>query len=160
METWIAVTEHHDVSDQGNVRTWKNGKWGRSSTPRPMKPGVGTHGYLRVNIEDSLRLVHHLVLEAHVGPRPEGAHGAHFNGNKLDNRLENLRWATPKENGEDNARLGVSKGELHGMRKLTDDAVRIIRKHEKSYSLLAEEFGVSVGTIARVIKRKGWTHVQ
>jgi hypothetical protein len=161
METWIAVTEHHDVSDRGNVRTWKNGKWGRLDAPRPMKSGVGNHGYLRVNINDRVQLVHHLVLEAHVGPRPEGAHGAHFNGNKLDNRLENLRWATPRENGADNARLGVSKGELHGMHKLTEDAVREIRSQsERTYRSLAEEFGVSVGTIQRVIKRQGWTHVQ
>jgi len=46
------------------------------------------------------------------------------------------------------------------MHKLTDDDVREIRKHEKSYRLLALDYGVSIATIQRVIQRKGWTHVQ
>lgn len=162
METWKPVEGHEmcEVSDAGRVRSWKNGKWGRRSRPKLMTPSPGNHGYLRVNVDGSAELVHHLVLKSHVGPRPDGAEGAHFNGDKHDNALGNLRWASPQENGGDNARLGVSKGELHGMHKLTDDAVREIRKHEKSYRLLAEEFGVSIATIQRVIKRKGWTHVQ
>lgn len=162
MENWKPVVGHemYEVSDLGAVRSWKNGKWGKRSAPRLLTPSLGNTGYLRVNVDMEARLIHHLVLESHVGQRPEGAEGAHFNGNKTDNTLSNLRWATPGENGGDNARLGVSKGERHGLHKLTDGAVRVIRKHEKSYRLLAEEFGVSVGTIQRVIQRKGWTHVQ
>ena len=161
MEIWKIVSEDdmYEVSSEGQVRSWKNGKWGRRDEPKLLKPSLGNHGYLRVNLGKAV-LIHHLVLEAHVGPRPEGAEGAHFNGDKHDNRLDNLRWATPGENGGDNARLGVSKGELHGMHKLTDDAVRDIRQHEKSYAKYATEYGVSIGTIQRVIRRKGWTHVQ
>lgn len=92
--------------------------------------------------------------------RPTGAEGAHFDGNKANNFLPNLRWASPVENGGDNARLGVSKGERHGAHKLTDDAVRDIRLYEKSYSKYAAQYGVSIATIQRVIQRKGWTHVQ
>lgn len=162
MEIWKPIPGHemYDVSSEGRVRSWKNGKWGRRVEPKLLTPSLGNVGYLRVNVDMEARLVHHLVLLSHVGPRPECAEGAHFNGNKEDNRLDNLRWATPKENGEDNARLAVSKGELHGMHKLTDEAVRDIRKRETSYVKYAERYGVSVATIQRVIKRKGWTHVQ
>lgn len=162
MDMWKIIPEHdmYEVSIEGQVRSWKNGKWGRRVEPRLLTPSLGNAGYLRVNVDMEARLIHHLVLIAHVGPRPEGSEAAHFNGDRLDNRLDNLRWATPKENGEDNARLAVSKGELHGLHKLTDDAVRQIRKHEKSYRLLAEDYGVSIATIQRVIKWKGWTHVQ
>lgn len=162
MENWKPVTGHpmYEVSDTGIVRSWKNGKWGRRSEPRNLKPSMGNHGYMRANVDMEARLIHHLVLESHVGPRPEGAEGAHFDGDKSNNNLSNLRWATPGENGADNARLGVSKGESHGLHKLTDADVRIIRRHEKSYRLLAREFGVSVATIQRVITGKGWTHVR
>ncbi len=42
--------------------------------------------------------VHHAVLLAWVGPRPEGYECDHLNGNGADNRLENLEWVTPEEN--------------------------------------------------------------
>lgn len=162
MEIWKAVIGHemYDVSSEGRVRSWKNGKWGRRPEPATLKPSLGNMGYLRVNLDGKVRLIHHLVLESHAGPRPDGFEGAHFNGDKMDNSLDNLRWTSPKGNGEDNARMGVSKGELHGMHKLTDDAVRDIRKREIAYSEYAERYGVSVATVRRVIKGKGWTHVQ
>jgi len=36
--------------------------------------------------------VHHIVLEAWVSDRPEGAHAHHINSDHHDNRLENLEW--------------------------------------------------------------------
>lgn len=42
--------------------------------------------------------VHRAMLEAFVGPCPEGMECCHNNGNGLDNRLENLRWDTREEN--------------------------------------------------------------
>jgi hypothetical protein len=38
--------------------------------------------------------IHGAVLEAFVGPRPEGMEACHNNGNPAANRLENLRWDT------------------------------------------------------------------
>lgn len=162
MEIWKPVvgSDMHEVSSLGLVRTWKNGKWGRATAPRLMKIYFGNNGYGRVTINGASRLVHHLVLESHIGPRPDGHEGAHGDGDKGNNSLANLRWATALGNGSDNARLGVSKGTLHGMHKLTEDDVREIRKYEKTYAAYAAQYGVSVATIQRVIKRKGWTHVQ
>lgn len=53
------------------------------------------------------RSVHQLVLEAFVGPRPEGMYGLHWDDDKNNNRLANLRWATPSENMMDQVRNGM-----------------------------------------------------
>lgn len=52
--------------------------------------------------------IHRAVLEAFVGPRPEGMEGCHFpDSNPANNHLENLRWDTRRENRVDQIRLGV-----------------------------------------------------
>lgn len=52
------------------------------------------------------RYVHQLVLEAFVGPRPEGMEACHWNDVCTDNRLENLRWDTTSANRHDQVRNG------------------------------------------------------
>ena len=60
-----------------------------------------THlGYLQVNLGRirNAASVHRLVAKAFI-PNPLGLRDVdHINGNKLDNRVENLRWVTHKEN--------------------------------------------------------------
>lgn len=73
--------------------------------------GDWSDGYHRVLLQGGgrkiRRRVHHLVLEAFVGPRPKNAETRHLNGNSSDNRAENLRWGTGSENRQDTLRHGT-----------------------------------------------------
>ena len=56
---------------------------------------------------NSRRLLHHVMLESFVGPRPPGCVGRHLNDVFDDNRLENLAWGTPSQNRLDSVRNGT-----------------------------------------------------
>lgn len=165
-EEWRQVPNHPDyeVSNRGGIRSWKNNRWGRRAEPRYLSLRPDHHGYVTVNLEETYYKLHRLVLTVFVGPPPEGrVEGAHRNGNKTDNRVENLYWATPKQNGEDNARLGVSKGERHGGAVLNEDSVRCIRALAEgggfSQTQIARAFNTQQSTVSQIVHRKAWAHV-
>lgn len=112
-ETWkpvVGLEKDYAVSDMGRVQRLT----GATNTfpGRILKPGkVG--GYLYVVLKRKNYYVHHLVLTAFVGPRPEGQQCNHNNekGDKTDNRWpESLEWVTPKRNMEHAVATGLHKG--------------------------------------------------
>ena len=55
-------------------------------------------GYLRVRTKLGLKMVHRIIWETFNGEIPDGYEIDHINTIKTDNRLDNLRLVTPKEN--------------------------------------------------------------
>lgn len=108
--------------------------------------------------------VHRLTLMAFSGELGEGLCAAHIDGDPKNNNVENLYWATPKQNADDRERHGnTPRGETYGHSKLDVAGVRYI-KHAliigtSTYSL-AKAFGVSTGTISAIKTGKTWVHVQ
>ena len=132
-----------------------------------LKPYRGGKGYLAIRLYVNGRRrafkVHHLVLLAFVGPRPEGMECRHLDGNKTNNRPENLCWGTRTENTADKRRHGtMARGERNGMAKLTEVNVIEIRKllaQGMPQQKIANHFGVDRKTIWELMMRICWAHV-
>lgn len=81
-----------------------------------IKPGpIGKCGHLAVYLTKegvrATKYVHRLVLEAFVGPCPDGKEACHFpNRDVTDNRVINLRWGTHQDNMGDKVAHGTSSG--------------------------------------------------
>lgn len=123
-EIWKPITGfegYYEVSDDGQVRsvsrvlTRKNGakltvrervlKVRNSPNPRDY-PSVGLY---KPGNKPVYKKVHILVAEAFLGERPDGYYVCHNNGIPTDNRVENLRYGTPRSNSLDTIRHGNHK---------------------------------------------------
>jgi hypothetical protein len=79
------------------------------------------------------------------------------NNNPWNNRLDNLRYGTRRQNHEDAVRNGKdARGEKAYNAILTTDAVREIRASSHTYAALATQFGVSKATILNVRNGRAW----
>lgn len=82
-----------------------------------------SNGYVAVNLTApgrgrAQRHVHRLVLEAWIGPPPAGMQACHWDGDRSNARLENLRWDTVANNHQDKKRHGTwQAGNNHWKRK-------------------------------------------
>jgi hypothetical protein len=104
--------------------------------------------------------VHVLVKETFNGPRPEKHDCCHLDGDKLNNRLDNLAWKTKSNHAREDYALGIWP-QFPGFkpRKLTDDQVREARRSKETGVSLAQRFGVTPGTISYARSRKTFKDV-
>lgn len=109
---------------------------------------------------------HRLVLEAFVGPCPQGMEACHNDGNGLNNHVSNLRWDTHKANMEDAVVHGTKKqkyfGTKHPASRLSDEIVRTLRsKPRSSFNIAAEarRLGVGESTLRNALTKNTWRHV-
>jgi hypothetical protein len=101
--------------------------------------------------------VHHAVLFAFVGPRPEGQECRHLDGNPANNSLDNLRWGTRLENMRDKATHGTEpRGEERVNAKLTTSQVAQIRLDERPHRVIAREYGVAHSIVGGIQRGQRW----
>jgi len=97
-EEWrdvLGFEELYQVSNLGKVRTIKNGE-------AEMSQQENRNGYMTVHLRNKgverRAMVHRLVAEAFISNPDELRDVNHKNGDKSDNRVENLEWVTHLDN--------------------------------------------------------------
>lgn len=145
MEVWKDIKGYegiYQVSNYSRVRSFRKG------TDRIMAQTSGTWGYLVVNIDKTPKLVHRLVAEAFI-PNPENKIEVnHINGDKFDNLISNLEWATPSEN--------IRHAIATGLNKYTADKMRKVRQFDREGRFIAEY--PSINEAARIVSGREGQH--
>lgn len=173
-EVWRSVVGYeglYEVSDQGGVRApakWTKSKGESCYLRKPRILLQSKHRYWSVCLyRDAVkrtRLVHQLVVEAFIGPKPfANAVVCHGPGGVDDNSLTNLRYGTQTENLADREAMAtVPRGESHGRAVLTAEQVLFIRTEMSrgvSSAVLAKQLGVSRELPWKIHKRLLWKHL-
>lgn len=152
-EVWSAWTSGQKLAVWKRLRPWRTGA-----------------GYLMVDLSKNgviaKKSISRLMLLTFVGPCKEPEiFACHKNGDKNDNRIENLRWGTPASNSIDMIEHGNScVGECNKASKLNEKQVYEIRRIKREEGIgshrLARQFGVNATTIKKVLRGETWRHVR
>ena len=105
-EIWKEITEYNSyaVSNLGRIKRIK--KTSRNKANTILKPIIQRDGHASVRLyrqdEDGTYSrkqygIHQLVMEYFVEPRPKGTFIKHLDGDKTNNKLENLEYRRAKE---------------------------------------------------------------
>ena len=154
----------HRIGDDGTAWKLRKGVWELLKTIP-----VGRYGHLKVHLTyhgTTDFLVHRLVLLAFAGPPPVDCETCHFpDRDPRNNRLENLKWGTPKENSSHTQIHGTrNDGERNGGCKTTESTVRELLKLWDSGNYtqkqLGEMFGIARPNVYAIVHRKSWRRMQ
>lgn len=182
----IGYEGRYQVSNRGRVKSLartstdsigRNMSWNEKMLKLPLD----RFGYPKVELRDgqngAMHRVHRLVAIAFIPNPEEKGQVNHKDGVKDNNFLDNLEWATRKENIQHGWRTGLIvpsnpnlNGNLQGekvpLSKLKEKDIVYIRENSRhlggtlSNVELATMYGVTNETIRCVVRFKTWKHVQ
>ena len=111
-EMWKAIPEtdgKYMVSNHGNVRSYRKYAEGRE-----LKPYRDTCGYMYVDIFDKSVGVHRLVAQAFIPNYADKREINHKDGDKRNNRADNLEWCSRSENVKHAYGTGLKANPVRG----------------------------------------------
>jgi hypothetical protein len=160
----------YEVSAVGGIRrVVRSTGFGGGGFVGERKPYLASNGYLYIVLRQSGQpkralAVHRLVALAFLpDPEPGQDQVAHSDGNRLNNAVGNLRWATRVENEADKIAHGKSnRGASNGRAKIgPDDVGSIVAaiSSGEARSDVAARFGISERTISDIMTGKSWGHL-
>lgn len=153
----------YQVSNLGRVKSFVRNKNGRKITPFICGEYLAFWLTSPGNKRRIMFLHKALLLTFKKNPKNK-KEGNHLDGNKLNNALYNLKWATRSENQKHayltGLQVGISRpGELSNYRKLNQLQVNKIRKYLTEglpHRKIAPLFNISIANVSLIRNNKRW----
>jgi hypothetical protein len=129
-----------------------------------LTPYVNQSGYYIIRLCESgqiFRTIHSLVALTFI-PNPENKPQVnHINGDKKDNRVENLEWVTNGENMKHAYRIGLkcNKGIKNPGNKLSENDILEIRNSNEKQDVIANRFNIKQCHVSSIKNKKTWRHI-
>ena len=147
-EIWKPVIGYeglYEVSNLGRIRSLAKKRGNVLLPPRIIKGKINSHGYYQhILVKEGQRKTisrHRIVAQAFI-PNPDNKTDIdHINTIRTDNRVENLRWATKKENSNNPLTLAKQRaktGPLAGKYGILHPHSVAIRQYSKDMTLIKE----------------------
>lgn len=169
-EEWRPVKGYegkYEVSNLGTVKRVCKGKG--SKLGRVVRQNNHNSGYKTVSLWRDNRgksyLVHRVIASAFLGEIANGLEVNHIDGDKTNNRADNLEIVTRNENIRHAMNIGLidNRGANNPSAKLSEADVHLIKQLYRpkicGYKTLGKRFGVTPYAIRNIIKGYVWNHV-
>lgn len=161
-ELWVPLKEYKGikVSSLGRIKKAANKR--RKERILTVFP-KDRDGYYRCSVQKldgtwTSQLVHRLVAKAFIPNAQNKEAVNHIDGNRTNNRVENLEWVTPKENVIHSFRFGKRKvcKEVPKNTLLTDFQISQIDNLRKIYTVnqLSKLFNITYQSLKNIIHKK------
>lgn len=160
----------YEISNTGEVkalaRTAFNGVAMANFKEKLLKPVLLNIGYYEVTLykdkNPTRAYVHRLVAQSFIPERAGATTVNHIDGNRLNNKVDNLEWVIQAEN----IRHAVSLGRMSArhnpkmVKKISGeqvDQIKVMLKQGYKQKIIAEKFGVSIPTISSIKTGARWS---
>lgn len=153
----------YEASNFGRIKSLPRGKKGKSKILKQTKIVYYTVDLCKNGIIKRY-LVHRLIAKTFLENKENKENKKqvnHIDGNKLNNLLTNLEWATRSENQLHSIKAGLrtAKGIKNSQCKLKESEVIEIYNSVGVYKDIAKKYNVSIITISDIKRGRSWKHL-
>jgi hypothetical protein len=154
----VSCNPNYFVTEDGRV-------WSRHTKKFLKQSTVGGYRQVRLQANKTVQQpkVHRLVAEAFIGRIPDGMHVCHCDGDRTNNRRDNLRIDTPKGNAADKKKHGTYlAGERIANSKVDDATVLEIRARLEAGERgrhIARDLGLSESIVSKIKRGRSRPHL-